>query len=229
MAELIREEIDFELVESEIVEIQEGMSKTKNFFIKGPFLQAEVFNGNKRSYPRAVIEREVNSHINTKIKENRALGELGHPPTSEINLDRVSHLIKELKMDGNTAIGKAQVLDTPCGKIAKSLMESGVRLGVSSRGIGSLKNGIVQNDFRLICVDIVSDPSGPGCWVDGIMEGKEWVNVDGILVEKDIEEIKDKVETIVQENKFSIEDRQSAFLKLFQDNLRKINEKIGKK
>lgn len=226
MAEIIREDIDLSLIESEIVEVQEGMAKTKNFYIKGPFLQAEVVNGNKRSYPRAIIEREVTAHLNTKIKESRALGELGHPPTSEINLDRVSHLIKDLKMEGNTAIGKAQILDTPCGKIAKSLMESGVKLGVSSRGLGSLKNGVVQNDFRLICVDIVSDPSGPGCWVDGIMEGKEWVMVDGILTEQDITKTQEEVEKIVTENKFSVADKQAAFLKLFQDNLAKINAKI---
>jgi hypothetical protein len=226
MAELIIEEIDLALMESEIIEVQEGMAKVKNFYIKGPFLQSEVMNGNKRIYPRAIIEKEVAAHINTKIKENRALGELGHPPSSEINLDRVSHLIKELSMNGNTAIGKAQILDTPCGKIAKSLMESGVKLGVSSRGVGSLKNGVVQQDYRLICVDIVSDPSGPGCWVDGITEGKEWVMVDGILSEQDIEKTKKDIDTIVIENKFSIEDRQAAFLKLFKDNLEKINAKI---
>lgn len=225
-SELIREEIDLSLIESEIEVIQEGMGKVKNFYIKGPFLQAEVFNGNKRSYPKAIIEREVTLHHEKKIKENRALGELGHPPSSEINLDRVSHLIKELRMDGNTAFGKAQILDTPCGKIAKSLMEANVKLGVSSRGVGSLKNGIVQNDYRLICVDIVSDPSGPNCFVDAVMEGKEWVMVDGVLTEKDIEEVKEVIETAVVENKFSVEDRQAAFLKIFNDNLAKIKAKL---
>lgn len=228
MSEIIREEIDLSLIETEIVEVQEGMSKTKNFYIKGPFLQAEVYNGNKRSYPKAIIEREVSNHINSKIKENRALGELGHPPSSEINLDRVSHLIKELKMEGNTAYGKAQILDTPCGKIAKSLMEANVKLGVSSRGVGSLKNGIVQNDYRLICVDIVSDPSGPNCFVDAVMEGKEWVMADGVLTEIDIKETEKEIDKIVVETKFSLEDRQAAFLKLFQDNLNKINQKISK-
>lgn len=217
MAELIREDIDFELVESTIEEVQEGLSKVRNFYITGPFLQAEVTNGNRRVYPKAVLEREVDTHIKTKIQERRALGELGHPPTSEINLDRVSHLITELKMDGNTAVGKAQILDTPCGKIARALMESKVKLGVSSRGLGSVKNGIVQNDYKLICVDIVSDPSGPGCFVDGILENKEWVVENGILVEKEIEQLNKQIDQIVVENKFSQEDKAAAFMKLFTD------------
>lgn len=224
--QLIREDIDFELVESTIEEVQEGLSKVRNFYITGPFLQAEVTNGNRRVYPKAVLEREVDTHIKTKIQERRALGELGHPPTSEINLDRVSHLITELKMDGNTAVGKAQVLDTPCGKIARALMESKVKLGVSSRGLGSVKNGIVQNDYKLICVDIVSDPSGPGCFISGLLESnKEWVVENGILVEKEIESILEKADKIVVENKFSKEDQQAAFMKLFQDVMNNISKK----
>lgn len=217
MAEIIREDIDFSLVEQSIEEVTEGLSKIKNFYISGPFLQAEVTNGNKRVYPKAVLEREVDTHIKTKIAERRALGELGHPPTSEINLDRVSHLITELKMDGNTAVGKAQILDTPCGKIARALMESKVKLGVSSRGLGSLKNGVVQNDYKLICVDIVSDPSGPGCFVDGILENKEWVVENGILVEKEVNAILSQVDQIVVEHKYSNEDKQAALMKMFQD------------
>lgn len=224
MAELIREDIDLSLIETIIEEEQNGMTKTKNFFISGPFIQAEVYNGNKRMYPRAIVEREVDSHIKTKIAENRALGELGHPPTSELNLDRVSHVIKNLRMEGNTAIGKAQVLDTPMGKIVKSLMEASVKLGVSTRGLGSLKNGIVQNDFKLICVDIVADPSGPGCFVDGILESKkEWVLENGILTEKEIEEALDQREEIAAA--FSIEEKQAALLKLFQDTMIKIGKK----
>lgn len=224
--DILREETDLSLIESEIEVVQEGVKQVKNFYIKGPFLQAEVVNGNKRVYPRAVLEKEVVAHMDTKIKQNRALGELGHPPTSEINLDRVSHLIKELTMDGNTAIGKAQILDTPMGKIAKALMESNVKLGVSSRGLGSLRNGIVQNDYRLICVDIVSDPSGPNCFVDGILESnKEWVVENGILVEKEIEEIKKEADQIVLENAFSIADRQAALMQLFERTMQKISSK----
>jgi hypothetical protein len=224
--EILREETDLSLIESEIETVQEGVKQVKNFYIKGPFLQAEVVNGNKRVYPRAVLEKEVAAHINNKIKQNRALGELGHPATSEINLDRVSHLIKELTMDGNTVIGKAQILETPMGKIAKALMESNVKLGVSSRGTGSLKNGIVQNDYRLICVDIVSDPSGPNCFVDGILESnKEWVVENGILVEKEIEQILQDADTIVRENQFSLADRQAAFMTLFEKAMSKISKK----
>ena len=225
MSEIIREEIDLSLIESEIEEVMEGMSKVKNFYIKGPFLVSEKMNGNKRIYPRTIIEKEVENHCNGKIKESRALGELGHPPTSEINLDRVSHLIKELRMDGDVAIGKAQVLDTPCGKIAKKLMEAGVKLGVSSRGVGSLKNGVVQNDYRLICVDIVADPSGPGCYVDSVMESKEWVLENGILTEKEVSTLKTNVDKIIVETKFTLEDRQSAFLKIFQDTMAKLKAK----
>lgn len=217
MAEILREDVSFDLVESTIEEVQEGMSKVKNFYISGPFLQAEMKNGNKRVYPKLVIEREVESHIKTKIAERRALGELGHPPTSEINLDRVSHLITELKMDGNNAIGKAQILDTPCGKIARALMESKVKLGVSSRGLGTMKNGIVQNDYKLICVDIVSDPSGPDCFVQGIMENKEWVVENGILIEKEVETIIASVNRAIVENKYSTEDKQAALMKIFTD------------
>jgi hypothetical protein len=223
--EIIREECELDLLEQTIEEVQEGVTKTKNFYISGPFIQAEVYNGNKRMYPKAIIEREVAAHMGTKIKENRALGELGHPPTSELNLDRVSHLIKELKMDGNTAIGKAQVLDTPMGKIVKSLMEAGVKLGVSTRGVGSLKNGIVQNDFKLICVDVVADPSGPGCFVDGILESKrEWVMENGILTEKEIDQALGEADSIVKES-FTLQEKQAAFMKLFNDMLIKIGKK----
>jgi hypothetical protein len=226
MSELIREDVDLGLIESAIEIIQEGMASVKNFFITGPFMQANCVNGNKRSYPREIIEREMNNHLATKIKENRALGELGHPPTSEINLDRVSHMITNLHMEGDSVIGKAKVLDTPMGKIVKSLMESGVKLGVSTRGVGSLKNGIVQNDFKLICVDVVSDPSGPACFVNGILESnKEWVIENGILVEKEIEAIKKEADQIIVEHKYSLEEKQAAFMKLFQDSL----EKIGKR
>lgn len=227
MSELLIEDIDLALVENRIEEVTEGMTKTKNFFIVGPYMQANVVNGNKRSYPLEVIEREMHSHIKTKIAESRALGELGHPPTSEINLDRVSHLIKELHMEGDTVYGKAQVLDTPMGKIVKSLMESGVRLGVSTRGVGSLKNGVVQNDFKLICVDVVSDPSGPACWVNSLVEttGKEWIMENGILVEREIEQMENEINKIVVEHKFSIEEKQAAFTKLFQDTLNLIGSK----
>ncbi len=225
MSELIVENVDFELIESTIEEVQEGITKVKNFFISGPFMQADCVNGNKRVYPKAVLEREVDTHVKTKIQERRALGELGHPPTSEINLDRVSHLITELRMDGNTAFGKAKILETPCGKIARALMESNVKLGVSSRGVGSVKNGVVQNDFKLLAVDIVSDPSGPQCFVDGILENKEWIVENGILVEKEIEKVKEDIDNIIVEHKFSKEDKEAAFMKMFNDIINNLKRK----
>jgi len=226
MSEIIQEAVDLSLIESEVEEIQEGMTKTKNLFIKGPFLQAECINGNKRVYPRSIIEREVENYQKI-IQEKRSVGELLHPSSSEISPERISHLVTELKMDGNTAYGKAKILTTfPCGKIAKSLIDEGIKIGVSSRGLGSLKNGIVQNDYKFICQDIVWSPSGPGCFVDGILESqKEWVMENGILTEKEIQEVFQDADQIVVEYKFSTEEKQAAFLKLFQDTMNKISLK----
>lgn len=225
MGNIITEEIDFSLVESGVEEIQEGMNKTKSFYIKGPFLQAEVINGNKRIYPKAVIEKEV-IRYQTLIEDKRAVGELCHPQSSEINPERLSHLVTELKMDGNTAHGKAKLLEKfPCGKIAKSLMEEGIKLGISSRGIGTLKNGVVQNDYLMIAQDLVWSPSGPNCFLNGVLEGKEWIYDNGILTEKEIEQTKEQVDQIVVEHKFSLADKQAAFLKLFNEMLQKISKK----
>jgi len=173
----------------------------KNYFIAGRFMCAEEKNRNGRIYPIEVVEPEVARYIKEVISENRAFGELGHPQGPTINLDRVSHLITELKRDGNTFLGKAKIVETPMGQIARGLMESGGKLGVSTRGMGSLveKNGImeVQKDFKLATIDIVSDPSGPGCWVDGIMEGVEWVYnpVKGTWHEEQLHEIRKELKT----------------------------------
>lgn len=154
----------------------------KGIFIEGIFMQADKENKNGRMYPKRIMEKELERY-QTLIKEKRSLGELGHPPNPTINLDKVSHLISNLRFEGNDIVGRAKILDTPMGKIAQNFIEEGVRLGVSSRGLGSLKerNGIneVQDDFHLATVDIVSDPSGPDCWVGGIMEDVEWLLVDG--------------------------------------------------
>jgi hypothetical protein len=162
----------------------------KNYFIRGVFMQAEEVNKNGRKYPLSIMEREINKYNDGYIKNSRSLGELGHPEGPGINLDRVSHMIKEMKIDKNTVYGKAKVLDTPFGKIVKNLIDEGVRLGVSSRGMGSLKqvNGVneVQEDFSLATVDIVADPSAPNAFVNGIMEGKEWIWNNGLLSEKHI-------------------------------------------
>ena len=162
-----------ELTENVKYLVEESDGK-KNLYIEGIFLQSECVNKNKRKYSKSIMEREVNRYRKEFVEQNRALGELGHPDGPQINLERVSHRIVSLKEDGNNYIGKALILDTPMGNIAKSLLEGGTKIGVSSRGLGSLKpvNGIneVQDDFYLAtAADIVSDPSGPQCWVDGIM------------------------------------------------------------
>ena len=149
-----------------------------NLYIEGIFMQADKQNKNGRMYPKGIMEKEV-SRYQDLIKEKRSLGELGHPPNPTINLNQVSHLITELRMDGSNVIGKAKILGTPMGKIAENFIREGVSLGVSSRGVGSLKerNGIneVQDDFHLATVDIVADPSAPDAFVTGIMENAEWI------------------------------------------------------
>ena len=154
-------------------------------------MQADIKNQNGRIYPHEVLKKEVSNFNRRYVAEGRALGELGHPMGPIINLDRVSHVIKELYEDGKNFIGKAKVMDTPNGKIVKNLISEGVKLGVSSRGMGSVKtnkSGVneVQKDFVLSTVDIVADPSAPDAFVDGIMEGKEWVWENGLIKEKDI-------------------------------------------
>ena len=162
---------------NEIEYIVEG--KGKQQYIKGVFMQSDVKNQNGRMYPFPVLQREVKNYSKKFVKEGRALGELGHPMGPTINLDRVSHLITELYEDGKNFVGKAKIMDTPNGKIVKNLLESGVKLGVSSRGLGTVKtnkSGVneVQKDFVLSTVDIVADPSAPAAFVNGIMEGKEF-------------------------------------------------------
>lgn len=160
--------------------IAEEIQGKKTLYIQGPFLQADITNRNGRCYPMSILEREVSRYHESFIRNGRALGELGHPSGPTVNLDRVSHMITSLKKEGNNFLGKAKILDTPMGNIAKSLLDEGVKLGVSSRGVGSLveKNGVkyVGDDFMLsTAADIVADPSAPDAFVSGIMEGKEWV------------------------------------------------------
>lgn len=160
--------------------VEGDTNKPKNYFIEGVFLQTNKKNRNNRMYDRAIMENEVKRYTDEYINRNRAYGELGHPDSPTINLDRVSHMIKSLKLEGNDFIGRAKIMDTPYGKIVKALMDEGAQLAVSSRGLGSLveKNGVnvVQDDFVLAtAADIVADPSAPDAFVQGVMEGKEWV------------------------------------------------------
>ena len=168
--------------------ITEGTGADKKLYIEGVFLQSEIKNRNGRMYPFSVLEKEVNRYNEEYVKTSRALGELGHPDGPTVNLDRVSHRITELRAEGNNFIGKAQIMNTPMGNIAKSLLEDGVKLGVSSRGMGSIDKredcNIVMDDFMLAtAADIVADPSAPDAFVNGIMEGKEWAWDNGILKE----------------------------------------------
>ena len=182
--------------------------KNKQQYIKGIFMQSDIQNQNGRVYPFSVLQKEVKNYNNKFVKESRALGELGHPSGPTINLDRVSHIITELYEDGKNFIGKAKIMDTPNGKIVKNLIESGVRLGVSSRGLGSVKankTGVneVQKDFVLSTVDIVSDPSAPEAFVNGIMEGREF-SITGEL-EYDIRnEIRNTVSKKLDEKKIRL-------------------------
>ena len=169
--------------------------KKPNVFIEGVFLQSDLTNKNGRMYPKDIMRNEVNRYVRENVDTKRAYGELGHPEGPTVNLDRVSHMIVSLREDGNNWIGKAKVMDTPMGRIVKELISEGAQLGVSSRGLGSLKerNGIneVQDDFMLAtAADIVADPSAPDAFVSGIMEGREWVFVNGKWTEQDIEESK---------------------------------------
>tara|TARA_R100000406_G_scaffold20488_1_gene12586 strand:- start:4507 stop:5157 length:651 start_codon:yes stop_codon:yes gene_type:complete len=196
---LIREEI--ETVDF-IVEERNGK---KSMFIEGIFLQGDLKNRNGRMYPMETLRREVQRYSENHIQSGRALGELGHPDGPTVNLDRVSHKIVSLKENGSNFIGKAKILSTPMGKIAESLINEGVKLGVSSRGIGSLKQtregvNIVGDDFMLsTAADIVSDPSAPDAFVEGIMEGKDWVWDGGILREKFAEKTYKQINTFVDQ------------------------------
>lgn len=178
--------------------LTEEKDGSKSLFIEGPFLVAEKKNRNGRLYEYNTMKKEVHRYTEDYINKNRAFGELGHPESPSINLDRVSHMITSLREDGNQWVGKAKILDTPMGNIARSLIEGGAQLGVSSRGMGSLKNvngvNIVQPDFYLAtAADIVADPSAPGAFVQGIMEGKEWMLVNGVWTEKDYSEAKTQI------------------------------------
>ncbi|ADO98521.1 head maturation protease [Cyanophage S-TIM4] len=199
-----------------ICEDKEGK---KNYFIEGVFLQAELKNRNNRMYPLKTLSKEVAKYDENYIQKGRALGELGHPDGPSINLDRVSHKILSLKEDGNNFIGRAKLLDTPMGGIAKNLLDEGVKLGVSSRGMGSIRKeencNVVMDDFMLAtAADIVADPSAPDAFVNGIMEGKEWVWDNGVLKEAAVAEIKQEIDqaTLInlQERKVSAFE---AFLK----------------
>ena len=191
---LPKRKLPMKLITEQIEDVKiltEEKNGKKLLYIEGVFLQSELKNRNGRMYPFSVLEREVGRYNEEYVKSKRALGELGHPDGPTINLDRVSHRITSLKAEGNNFIGKAQILDTPMGNIAKSLLGEGVQLGVSSRGMGSIQKSedcnVVADDFMLTtAADIVADPSAPDAFVNGIMEGKEWVWDNGLLKEREV-------------------------------------------
>ena len=182
----------------------------KNYKIRGIFMQADIKNRNGRLYPMEVLDEEVKKYNEKFIQQNRAFGELGHPDGPTVNLERVSHMITSLKPDGKNFIGEAKIMDTPMGKIVKNLMDEGAKLGVSSRGMGSLRQkggaNVVSDDFYLAtAADIVADPSAPNAFVEGIMEGKEWVWNNGALVEAHVADLKKKFDVKKHQRQVNLE------------------------
>ena len=214
---LITEEI------SSVKFITEGKGAKKKMYIEGVFLQGEIKNRNGRMYPVNTLAKEVGRYNESFVKKGRALGELGHPDGPTVNLDRVSHKITSLRQEGKNFIGKAQLLETPMGRIAKNLIAEGVTLGVSSRGVGSLKEDhtgckVVGEDFMLAtAADIVADPSAPDAFVSGIMEGKEWVWDGGVLREQLAEQTKKSINTLVTKKR--LEEHKLSLFNNFLNNL----------
>jgi hypothetical protein len=195
----------------------------KSHFIEGVFMQSEARNRNGRIYPKPVMEKALNKYVTEQVKTGRAVGELNHPDGPTVNLDKVSHKIEALDWQGNDVVGKARILDTPMGNIVKGLLEGGVRLGVSTRGMGSLeeRNGVmyVKDDFHLSTVDIVQDPSAPTAFVNGIMEGVEWVWNNGIIEAREIESIKSSL------NKMSTRQIAEVQTKMFKDFMNEVKRR----
>ena len=214
------------LISEEAIDVdfvtEEDENKKKSYFIEGIFMQSEMKNRNGRVYPKAILQKEVKRYTDKFINTKRAFGELGHPDGPTVNLERVSHMITELVEDGANFVGRAKIMETPYGKIVKNLIDEGAKLGVSSRGMGSLKpvqDGLqeVQSDFYLAtAADIVADPSAPDAFVSGIMEGKEWVWDNGLLKEKEIVEYQKQIEraTEISRNKVRIEAFENFITKL---------------
>ena len=213
----VNEEVNY------VTETLDEATGKKNLFIEGVFMQGDIKNRNGRMYPADVLDKEVKRYNDQYIEKNRAYGELGHPSGPTINLERVSHMITKLERDGSNFIGKAKIMtETPYGKIVESLIKDGGQLGVSSRGMGSVKPsrdgvGVVQSDFYLAtAADIVADPSAPDAFVNGIMEGKEWVWDNGVIREAQIADYKEEIQ------KSSKKDLEEAQLRVFRDFLNKL-------
>jgi hypothetical protein len=204
----------------EVAYLTENANGEKQHFIEGVFMQAETKNKNGRVYPKPILVKEAMRYVTEYVNKNRALGELNHPTGPSVNLDRVSHKVTWLYENNNDFYGKAKILDTPCGQIVKNLMNEGVKLGVSTRGMGSLEKkgsvNVVKEDFMLAAIDIVADPSAPNAFVNGIMEGREWIWDNGILKEHQIAAYHNSLKRTPKRK------LQEESIKLFSDFLRKI-------
>jgi hypothetical protein len=206
-----------------ITEAKEGGGKS--YVIEGVFAQAEQKNRNGRVYPKAIMENAVNKYVNEQVKQKRSVGELNHPEGPTVNLDKVSHLITDLQWEGNNVVGKASILDTPNGQIVKGLLDGGVKLGVSTRGMGSLENRngtmYVKEDFILNTVDIVQDPSAPGAFVNGIMEGVDWVWNNGVIQPQEIEKMETEIKKAPRADLYETQVREfKNFLSLLKTNFK---------
>ena len=192
--------------------VEQKKNGEKSYMIEGVFAQAEQKNRNGRVYPRRIMENAVAKYVDEQVSKNRAVGELNHPEGPTVNLDKVSHLITDLHFEGNDVVGKASILDTPMGKIVKGLLEGGVNLGVSTRGMGSLESrggvNYVGNDFTLSTVDIVQDPSAPAAFVNGIMEGVEWVWNNGIIEAQVIEKMETEIKKAPRSDLYEVQVRE---------------------
>ena len=217
---LITEYVENDL---EVIAEQKGRNGEKTFTIEGVFMQANKKNRNGRIYEKKIMESAVDKYVTEQVQTGRAVGELNHPEGPTVNLDKVSHKITSLKWEGNDVVGKASILKTPMGKIVEGLLEGGVKLGVSSRGMGSLvnKNNVsyVGDDFMLSTIDIVQDPSAPSAFVNGVMEGVNWVWDNGIIKQQDIEEIETEIKEAKVGNLPEVE------IKAFKNFLSKLNLK----
>jgi len=203
--------------------VEKNAQGEKKFVIEGIFMSAEQKNRNGRIYPKQIMERAVDKYVKEQVSQKRAVGELNHPEGPTVNLDKVSHLITDLQWEGNDVVGKAQILDTPMGRIVKGLLEGGVQLGVSTRGMGSLenRNGVmyVKDDYMLNTVDIVQDPSAPSAFVNGIMEGVDWVWNNGILSSQVIENMETEIRTAPKKHLYETQIREyKNFLSLLKSN-----------
>jgi len=213
-----------EYTENNLEFITEEKNGKKHYAIEGVFMQCETKNRNGRIYPRPIMQKAVSKYDNEQVKTGRAVGELNHPEGPTVNLDKVSHKIESLSWEGNDVMGKATILSTPMGEIVKGLLDGGVKLGVSTRGMGSLERGndamVVKDDFMLNAVDIVQDPSAPSAFVNGVMEGVEWVWNNGIIESKHIEQIETEIKKASRANLYETEVREfKNFLSLLKSKI----------